>query len=86
MAIEDDLDDHRIGIAELLLIEDRDIFLDDAGLFEAADAIPAGRGREADLLGEIDVLNPPVELNRPQDSQCPIQKFLKRSNTLRFAC
>ena len=46
-------DEHRDRQAELVRIQHGDPGADDAGLLHALDAFPAGRGGEADLVGDV---------------------------------
>ncbi len=68
MALELDLDVGQHVLPDALGIEDRRIAADDSLLFEPPHAPRAGRGRQPDPLGEIDVAQAPVALQQLEDA------------------
>ncbi len=67
MTVERDFEQHDIGEAELLLIEQRDVAADVPLGFQLPRAIPARRGRHADQFGELGVAQTRVLLQLAHD-------------------
>lgn len=66
--VQNHLDHHDFRGTELFVIENRPVAGDDSLLFQPPDPLPAGAGREADLLCELRVRNAPVLGQCPEDA------------------
>ena len=69
MAVEADLDKGLDAKAQHLAVQQGDVAADDAAGLELFGAAQTGRGREADLLGQIDIGDAALGLEDSQDSQ-----------------
>ena len=58
--VQNNLDHHDFRGAELFVIENRPVAGDDSLLLEPPDSLPAGAGRQADLLRKLRVRDAPV--------------------------
>ena len=67
LAGEGDLDEHRRRLAEEPPIDQGPVAVDDARLLERSDSAKAGRGRQSDTVGQIDVRQATIGLELFED-------------------
>ncbi|MCY1308096.1 hypothetical protein D9M70_580790 [compost metagenome] len=67
MVLQRDFDHDGVRQAQRLLVQQGRVAFDHAGFFQRLDPVPAGRGRQPHLFGQLQVGKPTVRAQRAQD-------------------